>query len=238
MKIYFLGTCHGVQEKGRYLTSMVLEVNDKMYLIDAGAPFVYILKNMGIVPKEKIETAFITHMHDDHAMNVYPCVFNVKNALYLPEETDVEFMEKLVWFFHCEWAYEHFPHSEFRSVKEGMFFDDGNIRVTAIPTKHLARGKSFAYMVEGEGKRILFTGDLSDSFVDYPKETTEYDFDAVICELTHFSVETAIPKFNETRAKRFLFNHVRDDKVELLTQNNDKMKIDYYITNDGDIIEI
>lgn len=238
MKVYFLGTCHGVQEKGRYLSCAVLEVNDKLYMIDAGAPFVYLLKNMDIIPKERLEAAFITHMHDDHAMNIYHCVFNVKHTLYLPEESDVEGMEKLVWFFHCEWAYERLPHSEFKSVKEGLFFDDGNIKVTAIPTKHLARGKSFAYMIEGEGKRILFTGDLTDAFIDYPKETEEYDFDAIVCELTHFDVETAIPKFNSSRTNRFLFNHVRDDKVALLEENKEKMKHDYYIANDGDIIEI
>ena len=238
MKAYFLGTCHGVQEKGRYLSCTVLEVNDKLYMIDAGAPFVYLLKNMDIIPKERIEAAFITHMHDDHAMNIYHFFFNVKNTFYLPEESDVDGMEKLVCFFHCEWAYERLKHSEFKSVKDGLFFDDGNIKVTAIPTKHLARGKSYAYMIEGEGKRILFTGDLTDAFIDYPKETEEYDFDAIICELTHFDVETAIPKFNNSRTNRFLFNHVRDDKVALLEENKDKMKHDYYVTNDGDIIEI
>lgn len=238
MKVYFLGTCHGLQEKGRYLTCMVLEVNDKMYLIDAGAPFVYILKNMDIIPSERLEAAFITHMHSDHALQAYSCVFNCKNALYLPEESDIQGMLDLIYYMHCEWAYEHQKHCEIKSVAEGMFYDDGNIKVTAVPTKHLARGKSFGYMIEGEGKRILFTGDLSDSFEDYPTITTEYDFDAVVCELTHFSVDVAIPRFNQTRTKRFLFNHVRDDKVALLTENSDKMEIDYYITNDGDIIEI
>lgn len=238
MKAYFLGTCHGVQEKGRYLSCTVLEVNDKLYMIDAGAPFVYLLKNMDIIPKERLEAAFITHMHDDHAMNIYHCVFNVKNELYVPEESDVEKMEKLVWFFHCEWAYENIKHCEIKSVNDGLFFDDGNIKVTAIPTKHLSRGKSYAYMIEGEGKRILFSGDLNDSFEDYPKEAAECDFDAIICELTHFSVEAAIPKFNESKTKKIIFNHVRDDKVALLEENKDKMKHDYYVTNDGDIIEI
>ncbi|MBE7011342.1 MAG: hypothetical protein E7415_01560 [Ruminococcaceae bacterium] len=238
MKVHFLGTCHGVQEKGRYLTCMMLEVNDKLYLIDAGAPFVYLLKNMDIIPRERLEAAFITHMHGDHALQAYSCVFNVKNALYLPEESDIQGMIDLIWFMHCEWAYEHNPHCEIKSVSEGLFYDDGNIKVTAIPTKHLARGKSFAYMIEGEGKRILFTGDLTDAFIDYPKEAEEYDFDAIVCELTHFDVETAIPKFNNSRTKRMLFNHVRDDKVALLESNKEKMKHDYYITNDGDVIEI
>lgn len=238
MKIYFLGTCHGVQEKGRFLTCTALEVDGKFYLIDAGAPFVYLMKNMDIIPREKLETAFITHMHDDHAMHVYSCIFNCKNALYVPDESDVEGMEKLVWFFHCEWAYEHIKHCDIKVVKEGLFYDDGTIKVTAIPTKHLSRGSSFAYMIEAEGKRLLFSGDLSDSFEDYPKITEECDFDAVVCELTHFSVETAIPKFNVTRTKQFLFNHVRDDKVMLLLENEDKLKHKFHIANDGDIIEI
>lgn len=240
MKLTFLGTCHGAQEKNRYLTCMLLEVGDAMYLIDAGAPFLYLLKNMD---KDigKFKACFITHMHGDHALHAYNYAVGCPGILYLPEEEDIKQMEDLIYFMHCEWHYMHRGACKINCVTDhnlGAFYNDGTIKVTAIPTKHLARGKSFAYMVEAEGKRVLFTGDLAGDFSDYPAVTEKYDFDAVICELTHFEVETAIPKFNKTRTKKIYFNHVRDDKVALITEHKDEVKVDYHITNDGEVFEI
>ena len=45
MKITFLGTGHGLHEKGRYRTSMMLEVGGSAYLIDAGSPVMHQLIN-------------------------------------------------------------------------------------------------------------------------------------------------------------------------------------------------
>ncbi|MBR5152762.1 MAG: ribonuclease Z [Clostridia bacterium] len=237
MKIHFLGTCHGCQEKNRYLTCMVLEVNDAYYLIDAGAPFRYIMMNKDM-PVEKFKAGFITHMHGDHAIHAYDFAVGCGHVLYLPEPEDIKSMEDLIYFMHCEWAYERFGKCAIKCVADGKFYQDENIQVTSIPTKHLARGKSFGYMIEAEGKRVLFTGDLSGTFEDYPKITEECDFDAVICELTHFEVETAMPKFNRTRTKQMIFNHIRDDKVALLKEHEQELTVPYSLTNDGDVFEI
>lgn len=208
-----------------------------MYLIDAGAPFMYLLKNMD-KDIDKFKACFITHMHGDHALQAYTYAAGCPGVLYLPEEEDIKSMEDLIYFMHCEWHYMHHGKCKISCVTDGTFYNDGIIKVTSIPTRHLARGKSFAYMVEAEGKRVLFSGDLAFDFSDYPKVTEELDFDAVVCELTHFEIETAIPKLNATRANKILFNHVRDDKVALLKQNEDKLAFDYHITNDGDVIEV
>ena len=238
MKIIFLGTCHGSQEKNRYFTSMILETSGQMYLIDAGAPFLYLMKNMDI-PYDKMKAGFITHMHSDHALQAYSYFMTCPGCLYLPEESDIKSMESLVHFMHEEWAYKHCVRCKLKSVHDGVFYDDGTIKVTAIPTKHLkSAAKSFAYMIEGEGRRVLFTGDLSTNFEDYPNVAEEYDFDAVVCELTHFSIDAAIPKLNRTRTKKMIFNHVRDDKVAILKDNEELLTLDYHIANDGDVIEI
>ena len=41
-----------------------------------------------------------------------------------------------------------------------------------------------------------------------------------------------------TYDKKIIFNHVRDDKTAILLKCRDKIKFDYHIANDGDIIEI
>lgn len=251
MKIIFLGTSHGLAEKGRCFSCALLDTEKASYFIDLGAPVGNRIKDLGI-PFEKVRAAFITHMHADHTMNLCEfealanfeigmnsnseCKYGTKE-LYLPEKEDVESFKAWLYAVHEE---ELFAKGKCvpKHVEPGIFYDDGNIRVTAIPTKHLKRGCSFAFMVESEDKRVLFTGDLSGDFSDFPAVVSELDFDAVVCEITHFEVETAFDKLNVAKTKKIIFNHVRDDKVRTFKENSDMASFDYFFANDGDIFEV
>lgn len=46
----------------------------------------------------------------------------------------------------------------FKKITDSTIFDDGYLKVTAIPTQHCP--DSHAFFVEAEGKAVLFTGDL------------------------------------------------------------------------------
>ena len=61
MKITFLGTSHGVPSPTRYCSATLLEVEDRAYLIDAGAPVADLLIRRG-VPFEKLRAVFTTHI--------------------------------------------------------------------------------------------------------------------------------------------------------------------------------
>ena len=241
MNIVFLGTSHGVSEKGRFRTSMLVRTQAGSYFIDLGAPIGTLLKNYAI-PFEEVKAAFITHMHADHALSLIEymeCCNREKEerVLYLPEEEDIVSAENWMYTLHGEELYAR-GKCLLKYVKDGLFYNDGNVQISAIPTHHLKRGKSFAYIFCAEGKRVLFTGDLSDSFEDYPEIAMSEHFDAVVCELTHFDVESAMDKLNKTKTKKIIFNHIRDDKVVLLDNNREKIDFAYHLANDGDIIEI
>ena len=69
-------------------------------------------------------------------------------------------------------------NSRNRVFTEGVIYDDGYLKVTAIPTKHCPPMHSYAFLLEGEGKRVVFSGDLSQFFRgnDFPlfnSETTD-----------------------------------------------------------------
>ena len=237
VKIYFLGTSHGIAEKGRFRTSMLLEIEEHFYLFDLGAPIGTIMKNHDM-DFMKVKAAFVTHMHSDHAIDIPEymelcCWCDGERYLYLPEGK--ENAEKWNYALHGEELYES-GGCRIETVKEGMFYDDGSITVEAIPTKHLKRGISYAYEVCAGEKRILFTGDLTDSFSDFPDTGRQYD--AVICELTHFDVENALDTLNGVNSQIIIFNHVRDDKIKMLNDCADKVMFNYHITNDGDIMLI
>lgn len=66
------------------------------------------------------------------------------------------------------------PLFSLNAVCAGVVYQDQNIIVTAHPTRHLVSHTgqgpiSFAYQVQGEGKNLLFTGDLTPDFSDFPQ---------------------------------------------------------------------
>ena len=71
MKITFLGTSHGVPAGNRFCTCMMLEVGNKVYFIDAGAP---LLENMmkRNIPVTDFKAFFNTHAHADHIGYLFP----------------------------------------------------------------------------------------------------------------------------------------------------------------------
>ena len=237
MKIHFLGTSHGIAEKGRFRTSMISETGESLYIFDLGAPVGTLMRNKDM-DFAKVRAAFVTHMHSDHAIDIPEymelcCWSEGERYLYLPEGKKE--VEDWNYALHGEELYEG-GGCRIETVKCGVFYDDGNIIVEAIPTQHLKRGISYAYEVYADGKRVLFTGDLTDNFSDFPDTGRRYD--AAICELTHFDVEHALDILNSVDTKKIIFNHVRDDKTAILLKCRDKIKFDYHIANDGDIIEI
>ncbi len=242
MKLIFWGTSHGLPEKGRYCSCTMLEVDGNIYFIDAGAPLSDIMVNNDIL-YEKVKSIFITHAHLDHSaglpmfMSMEKWFFpNSSTQIYLPDENIYNGLAPIL-----EDAVETTNNKvQLHIYKGGTFYDDGVIKVEAIPTLHMSciNRLTYAFKISTEKNSILFTGDLSDDFRDFPNIAAEEDLDAIVCELTHYDVESAIPKMNLIKAKKMIFNHVRDDKIKIMRNNKEKLNFEYHFANDGDIIII
>ena len=87
-------------------------------------------------------------------------------------------------------------------------------------------------MIEGEGKTLLYTGDLAASFVDYPKIVFERDFDAILCELAHFEVDKNMPEITKSRTKQLIFTHATLKKLAALEEVKDKFPYPMHIATD------
>ena len=100
----------------------------------------------------------------------------------------------------------------FRLMTDKTAFDDGRLRVTPFPTRHLAgQGRpAYSFLVEAEGKSILFSGDLSGRLAenDFPRYALDHSVDLMICEMAHFGIDEVSPYLERCRAKTLLFNHV------------------------------
>lgn len=205
MKITFLGTSHGITEKGAFCSSALVTVGDARYLVDVGAPVDTLLANLD-VPLRDLRGAFITHPHQDHYVGLAQLTYTVEDfgrfldvafPVLAPEGIDFGALNVFLWGDprgHERYRVEDPPPRRVRfevypdAPAEGsLIFDDGVLRVTAYPVRHIPH--SHAFLLEAEGKRVVFTGDLLRDLSDYPRVATETPVDLVVTEAAHVRLD-------------------------------------------------
>ena len=127
------------------------------------------------------------------------------------------------------------------TVKPGLVYEDDTVRVTAYQTKHIEQ--SYAFLVEAEGKRVLFSGDLwpDGHGADFPLEVLDKPLDLAVCEAGHFAATHYIPMFKGCQnLKRVCFNHYTEYFLASVIETVDEFKNDIPIcrVTDGTEIEI
>ncbi len=216
VKIITLGTSHGDPTHSRFNSATVFEVDQHLYLIDAGAP-VNALMIRNKLPLQNLKAVFITHLHEDHVGGLsglikslvkYPAA-DQHTTFLLPEEAAIGALLGWMGAMHREWNPQLLS---FGVTTPGPTYQDGKINVTAIPTAHYENEKkpfpSYAYRVTAGAKKFLHTGDLKWDFSDFPQEARHEAFDACICECTHFDVRIVQNILKKCNVKRMIFNHV------------------------------
>ena len=215
MKITFLGTSHGVPAADRYCSCTMVETDGALYFIDAGAPLIDLLLRRG-ADLNRVRAIFTTHLHSDHTDGILPLAslfsWYYKTTdidIYLTEQSGIEAFKSVLKT--CIGSLDE-ERVRFRLMDKDTVYGDDLIRLTPMPTRHLAAENRPAYscLLEAEGKKVLFSGDLSGGLAegDFPACALENDVDLMICEMAHFSPEDARPYLERCRAKEMLFNHV------------------------------
>ena len=216
MKITFFGTSHGVPSGDRFCSCAFLEVNGKGYLFDCGAPAIekMLKKEFDLTA---LKAVFITHRHGDHINGLTNLVDlsnwyfkNMSYDIYLPERELGERMKEFIEYTSALKMDEE--RLRLKLTSEGPFYDDGNIKVTAIRTEHmyLVGSPTYAYLIEADGKNLLITGDMSQFLgkEDFPVVAFEKKMDCIICEMAHFSLSDIDKYLKKCLANKFVFTHV------------------------------
>lgn len=201
MKITFLGSSHGVPEVDRKCTSILIEAGKRRYIIDMGTHTSEALISKGIAI-DTLDAIFITHFHGDHTNGLISyldlCSWCFKQAdpqIFLPGDISAP-IEAIDLWLRCNG--NSLRDFRFNKVEEGLVLDDGVIRVLAYKTKHT--NSSYAYLIEADGKRILYTGDLSkDPKIDFPYQALCFPLDLVIGEGAHFEPTEYIDILKDAR---------------------------------------
>ncbi len=247
MKLTFLGTAAGIPEADRYCTCMMLEVGERVYLIDAGAPVCDIFPRMGR-SIEEITAIFNTHIHADHAENIYR-IADLVNGYYKNHEMDLyiadrAYSELIIRLIEMASGHPDTPFDRarvrFHEIDLQKPYDDGVIKLSYFPTGHIDKPyHSYAMLVEAEGKKLLFTGDLSKNLrdADIPQIAFEEELDLMVCEFAHIKPEFLEPYLPAIKAKRVFFNHCTSPaRIAMVEAMNGKYAFTANVPNDGDEI--
>ena len=247
MKLYFLGTSHGVPAGDRYCSCYVLEVGEKLYIFDAGAPVSKLLLEMG-KELENIQGFFCSHFHGDHMdggislLTLCDWYFSkTRFETWLPDDVT----EKTIRFYAeaCDDVTFADGRISLHVIQPGCIFDDGTVKVTAIPVGHIVRPdkRSYAFLIEAEGKRIVYTGDLSYGLKkdDFPKVALEVPTDLILSEGAHFPLEVLESYMAKVDTKIFAVTHIFPfEKFDTLKEMESKYPFRLLVPADGDMIEI
>lgn len=264
MRIFTLGTSHGVSESDRFCTSTVLETGGAYYVFDVGAP-VDRLFAQNAWRMTDIRGIFLTHMHTDHVGALPFLIEDLAGGSltrYIKRREGVEELSPVTVLFPETAGRESFlqwmkalhsgvdlsdplqPFSlkslQLQSLEDCKAYADERVEVCALRTDHVAAG-SYAYALSAEGRRVLITGDLSHDFHDFPAIAQTERFDLVVCEFTHFKPETALPILQTCKIDRLVFSHIcdpRGERAEWLKANRDAFPYPVSLAYDGDVFEI
>ena len=240
MKIEFFGSSHGVPSPIRYCNCIMLESGESRYLFDVGAPAADLMTRKGY-PFTSLKAVFVTHLHGDHISGL-PNLLDLSNWYYrdsayrvlLPEESGVQLLKQYIATTAAMPLRDELSLSAFEA---GEIYRDEHITVTAIQTAHAAALRSYGFLVECEGKRVYFSGDMANDLHDFPAFLYEEEIDLLITELAHFSVNALFERLKQCKAKHICLNHVYPvEKIEEAFSRAGELDSKLSAAADNDII--
>ena len=249
MKIKFYGTSHGLPERDRFCTSVLVEAGGNHYMVDTGAPIADMLIRDGLRP-DVLKAIFLTHLHGDHTCGMLSYL-NLASWYYTASDPEIFtpsiYLEEAV----NAWLKVEFREPRtfrFREITEGEIFSDGVIRVRAVMTRHhndttpghIRHSYGFAIEEISSGKKVLFTGDLAPGMRDIPALVFDEQFDTVVLEGAHTPLHKCVGVLEKCKTDRFIVSHIFPQVVtdESLDTARGQLSVPLDVASDGAVFEI
>lgn len=178
MKLYVFGSCSGTEPyENRHHTALAFEIGERIYWFDAGESCSHTAHVMG-VDLLRVSDIFISHPHIDHVGGLANLLFTIRKLSIVKKEepkfggVTVHTPSMETWrgvmliLQNAEGSYKTPYRSDVESVQDGLLLDKDGVRVTACHNRHIPPTetgyRSFSYLIEAEGKRIVYSGDVKD----------------------------------------------------------------------------
>jgi len=246
LKVHYLGTCSGTEPiKGMHHCSFVIEINDALYWFDAGENCAYAANTSG-VDMLKTRALFVSHPHIDHIgglANLLFCIekLQIRSGKVLANDNTLDvFFPDLDVFAAIKTVAVGSASSKLEyvinehKIKDGIIFQDKNLCITAQHNCHMGSTyidtgwRSFSFLVEADGKRIVFSGDVAK--LNELDELIADGVDVLIAETGHHKVIDVCEYANSKNVKNLRFNHHGRAIIEN-RKENEKLTSEFSLKN-------
>ena len=179
LKLSILGSCSGTEPfENRHHTAFALELGDRIFWFDAGETCSHTAHLMGL-DLLLVSDIFISHPHMDHVGGLANLLWTIRKLSKVKKEQPrygdlhVYIPSKKTWdgilsiLEESEGGYKNDYRTLSHPIFDGVLLETNELRVTAMHNLHLkepADGiwRSFSFLIEAEGKRIVFSGDVKE----------------------------------------------------------------------------
>ena len=182
-RLVILGTGTPIADPDRFGPSLAVVVGEESYLVDAGAGVVRraaaaARNGIPALAASNLKRVFITHLHTDHTVGLPDLMFTPwQNGRGVPIEvygppgtarmtTNIEeaWVEDIhMRLFGLEGRTAHNYRAVTREIEAGTIYDDGTVRVDAIPVDHTTWPIAFGYRFVTPDRTIVISGDARPS---------------------------------------------------------------------------
>jgi ribonuclease BN (tRNA processing enzyme) len=178
-KVVILGTGTPLADPDRSGPGVAIVVGPEAYIVDAGPGIVRraaaaAAKGFPALNAQNLKRVFITHLHSDHTLGLPDLMFSpwvlgrqVPLEVYGPmgiqrmtshlEEAWIE--DEHMRMFGLEGKSNRGYRALTHEIEAGRIYDDGNVRVDAIPVAHLTWPSAFGFRFQTPDRTIVVSGD-------------------------------------------------------------------------------
>lgn len=226
MKLTCLGTASGIATKTRFHNMVFLESCGHGLLLDGGEPLSTLLIRHG-TDLNGIDGMVITHLHPDHAGALPQLVQTMQISrrekmfrVLMPSEGNHLYKDFLNMLYLFDGVLPF--HLNIEGIQCGTEQKIGVFSVESISNAHLMhlsklaveeglpnQGQSYSIVVHCEGKRIVYSGDISSVMELRPLLRVETDL--LILEMAHFMPDDFLMLLKEVCPRKTVFTHFHPD---------------------------
>ena len=203
-------------------------------------------KLFALVNPEKLDGLFISHLHPDHFIDIYPLRYYLQftakeDSLPLKVYAPPMAKDKIIPLFSDKNLATFDKVFKFFDLSDGKSYQAGNFRIYAYEVPHLK--PTFAFRIEAESRSLFYSSDtaFTDRLLNYAQEVDlllcestlrEEDADSSVAHLTSVQAGEIATK---SKAKKLVLTHIwpHFNEQDLLSQASKYYSGPIFLAEDG-----